>query len=173
MRPLSRAEARAAVTNTDPTGDRVRLPGHFDEIRWDDIEFLGWRDPRAPQRAYLVADDDGRALGVVLRQSPSHAEVGARAVMCALCRFTRRFNEVALFSAPRPSRDRRRRLSSVGILVCTDLDCADNVRTVPARGPLDPPADEIVRARREGLRTRTVAFLRTVTADAPGARTRS
>src|SRR5690606_4648277 len=87
--------------------------------------------------------------------------------MCALCRFSRRFNEVALFAAHRPSRDPRKRLSSVGLLLCTDLDCHRNVRTVRSGGPIDPPPGEVVRARREGLRARTVAFLHTLTDGAP------
>ncbi|MGN6241067.1 MAG: FBP domain-containing protein [Cellulosimicrobium cellulans] len=174
MRPLSRAEARAAIVNTDPSEGKVRLPAHFDALRWADLDYLGWRDPRAPQRAFLVAEGlDGRVLGAVLRQSPSHAETGGRAVMCALCRFTRRFNEVALFAAPRPSFDKRRRLSTVGILVCTDLDCGRNVLAAPVRGPLDPPAEEVVRARRAGLRTRTLAFLHGLTDGAGTTRTRS
>jgi len=173
VRALTRAEARAAIVNVDPAEGKVRLPGHFDDLRWEELDYLGWRDPRAPSRAFLVADVDGRAVGALLRQSPSHAEVGSRAVMCALCRFSRRFNEVALFAAHRPSRDPRKRLSSVGLLLCTDLDCHRNVRTVRSGGPIDPPPDEVVRARREGLRARTVAFLHTLTDGAPPARTRS
>jgi hypothetical protein len=173
VRPLSRAEARSAIVNTEPSEGRIRLPAGFDALRWDDLDYLGWRDPRAPQRAFLVAEGaDGRALGAVLRQSPSHAETGGRAVMCALCHFTRRFNEVALFAAPRPSSDKRRRLSTVGILVCTDLDCGRNVLATPVRGPLDPPAEEVVRARRAGLRTRTLAFLHGLTDGTGTARTR-
>jgi len=140
VRALTRAEARAAIVNVDPAEGKVRLPGHFDDLRWEELDYLGWRDPRAPSRAFLVADVDGRAVGALLRQSPSHAEVGSRAVMCALCRFSRRFNEVALFAAHRPSRDPRKRLSSVGLLLCTDLDCHRNVRTVRSGGPIDPPA---------------------------------
>ncbi|WP_229403298.1 FBP domain-containing protein [Micromonospora okii] len=159
---MSRDEVRGAIANREPVGSRVRLPSWFDEIAWDKLDYLGWRDPRAPMRAYLVADVDGVATGLLLRQNPNQAELGGRSVMCSLCHFMRRFNEVALFAAPRPSADKRQRLSTLGILVCTDLDCATKVHSTPLLGPYDPPLDEIIQSRREGLRARTVAFLRSV-----------
>ncbi|RGC68623.1 hypothetical protein C5N14_12700 [Micromonospora sp. MW-13] len=162
MRAMSRDEVRGAIANLDAVGSKVRLPAWFDEVAWDKLDYLGWRDPRAPLRAYLVTDIDGTASGALLRQSPSRAELGGRAVMCSLCHFMRRFNEVALFTAPRPSADKRQRLSTLGILVCTDLDCVTKVHSAPVLGPLDPPVDEIIQARREGLRVRTVSFLRSV-----------
>jgi len=162
VRAMTRDEVRGAIANLDPAESKVRLPGWFDEIAWDKLDYLAWRDSRAPLRAYLVADIDGTASGLLLRQAPSRAELGKRSVMCALCHFMRRFNEVALFTAPRPSADKRQRLSTLGILLCTDLDCDKKVHSTPVTGPLDPPVDEIIQARREGLQTRTVAFLRSV-----------
>lgn len=162
MRPLSRDEVRGSIMNLDPPTTRVRLPAWFDEIRWARIDYLGWRDTRAQQRVYLVADVDGEARGVVLRQNPSQPTLAARAVMCDLCRFTRRFNEVALFTAPRASADKRRRLSAVGLLLCADLDCVRAVHRTPVTGPHDPPPEQVVASRRHGLRTRTVDFLRSV-----------
>ncbi|WGX99024.1 FBP domain-containing protein [Nocardioides sp. L-11A] len=162
MRPLTRAEVRDCIVNLYPATARVRLPAWFDDTRWDRIDYLGWRDTRAQQRAYLVADIDGAAQGVMLRQNPSQPALATRAVMCDLCRFTRRFNEVALFTAPRASTDKRRRLSAVGLLLCADLDCVRNVHRTPTTGPHDPPAEQIVAARRSGLRERTADFLRSV-----------
>ncbi|MHA7134335.1 FBP domain-containing protein [Oerskovia turbata] len=69
---------------------------------------------------------------------------------------------VALFSAARPGSDRRGSLDTLGIYVCVDLDCHTSVHSTPMPGPLDPPADEIVRGRRDGLRDRTSAFVRSV-----------
>lgn len=163
MRPLTRQETRDAFGNTTAHERKVlRLPGTFDAIVWDRRDYLGWRDPRSPLRAYLVALVDDEAHGVLLRQSATRNELAHRAVMCALCRFTRRFNEVALFSAARPGDGRRGSLDTLGIYVCTDLDCHVSVHSPPSPGPLDPPADEIVSARRDGLRSRTGAFVRSV-----------
>ncbi|WP_030418710.1 FBP domain-containing protein [Streptomyces sp. SCSIO 75703] len=162
MRPLTRDEVRGSIVNLYPATAKVRLPASFDETRWERIDYLGWRDTRANQRAYLVSEIDGEAHGVLLRQSPSQAALASRAVMCDLCRFTRRFNEVSLFTAPRASKDQRRRLSAVGLLLCTDLDCVLNVHRTPTSGPQDPPPEQIIENRRSGLRARTIDFLRSV-----------
>lgn len=162
MRPMTREEVRGAIVNLDSTENRIRLPARFDDVRWARIDYLGWRDPRSPQRAYLVTEADGQALGVLLRQAPNDAAHGSRAIMCDLCRFARRFNEVSLFTARRPSRDKRERLNTVGLLLCTDLDCAVKLHTEPIRQPFQPPLDEIIGARRAGMRSRTIAFMRSV-----------
>ncbi|WTZ61214.1 FBP domain-containing protein [Streptomyces sp. NBC_01387] len=159
---MTREEVRGAIVNLDPTEKRVRLPAWFDDVRWHRIDYLGWRDLRAPKRAYLVTEADGQALGVLLRQAPNDAAHGSRAMMCDLCRSTRRFNEVSLFTAQRPSRDKRERLNELGLLLRTDLDCAVKMHTKPIRQGFDRPIDEIIGARREGLRSRTIAFIRSV-----------
>lgn len=163
MRPLTRQETRHAFRNTTTQETKaLRLPATFDSLDWSRLDYLGWRDPRSPLRAYLVALVDEVPHGVMLRQSATRNELASRAVMCALCRFTRRFNEVALFSAARAGADKRARLDTLGIYVCVDLDCHTNVHSTPLPGPLDPPAAQIVASRRDGLRARTSAFVRSV-----------
>lgn len=162
MRPMTREEVRGAIVNLDPTEKKVRLPAWFDDAPWHRIDYLGWRDLRAPRRAYLVTEADSQALGVLLQQAPNDAAHGSRAMMCDLCRSVRRFNEVSLFTAQLPSRDKRERLNAVGLLLCTDRDCAVKMHTKPIRHVFDPPFDEIIRARREGMRSRTIDFIRSV-----------
>ncbi|MGF7120493.1 hypothetical protein J2X34_000896 [Rhodococcus sp. BE178] len=79
---MTRAEVRAAIVNLDPAQKKVHLPTWFDEVRWHRIDYLGWRDLRAPMRVYLVADVDDEAFGVILRQNPNQTALGSRAVMC-------------------------------------------------------------------------------------------
>ncbi|MER6914070.1 FBP domain-containing protein [Streptomyces sp. NPDC000594] len=162
MRPMTREEIRGAIVNLDSTDNRVRLPTWFDDVRWDRVDYLGWRDLRSPQRAYLVTEADDQALGVLLRQAPNDAAHGSRAMMCDLCRFTRRFNEVSLFTARLPSRDKRERLNTVGLLLCTDLDCAVKLHSKPIRQPFDPPVEEMIERRRVGMRSRTITFIHSV-----------
>ncbi|GLF98834.1 FBP domain-containing protein [Streptomyces yaizuensis] len=168
MRPMTRDEVRGAIVNLESTENKVRLPTWFDDVRWDRVDYLGWRDLRSPQRAYLVTEDGGQASGVLLRQAPNDAAHGSRAMMCDLCRFTRRFNEVSLFTARRPSRDKRERLNTVGLLLCTDLDCAVKLHSKPVRQPFDPPVEEMIEQRRVGMRSRTITFVHSVS---EGART--
>ncbi|MFE2045973.1 FBP domain-containing protein [Streptomyces sp. NPDC059477] len=160
---MTRQEVRASIVNLDPTEKMVRLPAWFDDTPWHRIDYLGWRDMRAPKRAYLVTEADDQALGVLLRQAPNDAAHASRAMMCDLCRSTRRFHEVSLFTARLPSRDKRERLNTLGLLLCTDLDCAVKMHTRPVRQPFDPSVDELIAGRREGLRSRTIAFIRSVT----------
>ncbi|MGW6290576.1 FBP domain-containing protein [Streptomyces sp. NPDC055107] len=162
MRPMTREEVRGAIVNQDPATKKIRLPVRFDDVRWHRIDYLGWRDLSSPKRAYVVTEADGQARGVLLRQAPNDSAHGSRAMMCDLCRSARRFNEVSLFTAQRPSRDKRARLNAVGLLLCTDLDCAVKVHGKPVREAFDRPVDEIIRSRREGLHTRTIAFVRSV-----------
>jgi hypothetical protein len=81
---------------------------------------------------------------------------------CGLRHGRVRFNEVSLFTARRPSRDKRERLNALGLLLCTDLDCAVKVNAKPIRQAFDPPVDDHVEVRREGLRSRTITFIRSV-----------
>lgn len=161
MRPMSRDEVRRSIVNLYPSTAKLHLPRWFDETPWAKVDYLGWRDLRAPQRAYLVAEIDGEARGALLLQNPQQAALASRAVMCDLCRFTRRFNEVGLFTAPRASKDKRRRLSAVGLLLCVDLDCVRNVHRVSTSSGYES-VEELVSARREVLRARTVDFLLSV-----------
>jgi hypothetical protein len=159
---MTREEIRGCLVNPDPAEKKLRLPAWFDDVRWDRIDYLGWRDLRAPQRAYLVTEAAGQPLGVLLRQAPNDAALGSRAVMCDLCRSSRRFNEVSLFTARRPSRDKRQRLNAVGILLCTDLDCAVKINAKPLRGPHFLERGDHLEERREGLRSRAITFIRSV-----------
>ncbi|KFU81827.1 FBP C-terminal treble-clef zinc-finger [Amycolatopsis lurida] len=162
MRPITRDEVRGAIVNLEPAEKRVRLPAWFDDVSWHEIDYLGWRDLRAPKRAYLVTATDDQAFGVLLRQAPNHAFLASRAMMCDLCRSSRRFNEVSLFTAQRSSRDKRRRLSARGLHLCTDLDCMAIIRSKPVRQSIDSSVEDAIKERSEGLRSRMIAFIRSV-----------
>ncbi|MEV0476177.1 FBP domain-containing protein, partial [Streptomyces prunicolor] len=52
MRPLTEREIRAAFVNcTKGEAKRLSIPRDLAERPWDDLDFLGWRDPQAPGRA--------------------------------------------------------------------------------------------------------------------------
>src|SRR3954464_7272964 len=70
MEPLTEQEIRAAFVNcTKGEARRLSVPRDLAERPWDDLDFLGWRDPQAPDRAYLVAELDGRPTALALRSS--------------------------------------------------------------------------------------------------------
>ena len=100
---------------------RLNLPRDLADLRWDDLDFLGWRDPQAPLRGYLVARHEGEWCGIVLRASEHGAGAGRRS-MCSLC-LTARTGGVALLVAPRAGRSGQKG-DSVGTYICSDLQCS-------------------------------------------------
>ncbi len=68
MKALTEQDIRAAFVNCSK-GEAKRLPVPRDlgERPWDDLDFLGWRDPGAPDRSYLVTEREDRPVGVALR----------------------------------------------------------------------------------------------------------
>jgi len=68
MRAITESEIRASFVNCSKgEAKRLGLPRDFADRPWDDLDFLGWQDPGAPGRAYLVVERDGRPVGISLR----------------------------------------------------------------------------------------------------------
>ena len=129
--PLTDAEIRSSFVNCSKgEATRLNLPRDLASLGWDDLDYLGWRDPQAPARGYLVAEHDDRLRGLVLR-APS-AGVGRRASMCSLC-LTVRSGGVALMVAPRAGKAGQRG-HSVGTPMCADLACSLYVRGLLSTG---------------------------------------
>jgi hypothetical protein len=121
MDPLNDAEIRASFVNCSKgEASRLNLPRDLGELDWAELDYLGWRDPQAPARGYLVAEHEGVLRGLVLR-APG-VGVGRRASMCSLC-MTVRAGGVALMVAPRAGKAGQRG-HSVGTPMCADLACS-------------------------------------------------
>ena len=131
---------------------RMAVPRDLAEVGWENLDFLGWRDPGAPERAYLVAERDQGLAGVALRATSGAARGFTKRSMCSLCLTTRTAGGVGLMTARRAGAAGRQG-NSVGQYLCTDLACSLYVRGLrpPAAGvDLDeslPAADKIARAR--------------------------
>ena len=125
VEPLTETQVRAAFVNCSKgEAQRLNLPRDLAERDWSELDYLGWRDPQAPARGYLVVEHAGRPLGLVLR-APG-VGVGRRASMCSLC-MTVRSGGVALMVAPRAGKAGQRG-HSVGTPMCSDLACSAYVR---------------------------------------------
>ncbi|MFD8323752.1 FBP domain-containing protein [Kitasatospora purpeofusca] len=126
MKPLTEPEIRAAFVNcTKGEASRLNVPRDLAEQPWDDLDFLGWRDPQAPGRAYLAAVIDGRTVAVALRSSGA-ASWQARRSLCSLC-VTTHTGGVSLLVAPRAGKAGKQG-NSVGAYMCADLACSLYVR---------------------------------------------
>lgn len=126
VKPLTEPEIRAAFVNcTKGEAKRLFVPRGLADQPWDDLDYLGWRDPRAPDRAYLVTELDGRPTALALR-SPSPAARQLRRGMCSMC-LTSHTGGVSLMVAPKAGRAGQQG-NSVGTYICSDLACSLYVR---------------------------------------------
>jgi hypothetical protein len=126
MKPLTEREIRSSFVNcTKGEATRMNVPHDLDRRPWDDLDFFGWRDPQAPDRAYLVAEIDGRLQGIALRSSHT-ASSQTRRSMCSLC-VTTHTGGVSLMVAPKAGKAGKQG-NSVGAYMCSDLACSLYVR---------------------------------------------
>jgi hypothetical protein len=136
MKALLEKDLRESFVNCSKgEAKRLVVPRDLAEQPWEQLDFLGWRDPGAPDRAYLVAERDGELLGVVLRSAQAQAN---RPTMCTFCLTTHPGQGVALLTARKAGASGREG-NSVGTYVCSDLACSLYVRgtkTPPPGGRL-------------------------------------
>jgi len=110
VQPISEPDIRASFVNCSKgEARRLAVPRELAEVPWADLDFLGWRDPGAAERAYLVAERDGGGLtGVALRATPKGTRSFTARSMCSLCLTTRTAGAVALMTARRTGESGRR-----------------------------------------------------------------
>ncbi len=122
MKPLTEQEIRAAFVNcTKGEAKRLSVPRDLAERPWDDLDFLGWRDPQAPDRGYLVTELDGVLTALALR-CPSPAATQLRRSLCSMC-LTAHTGGVSLMVAPKAGKAGQQG-NSVGAYLCSDLACS-------------------------------------------------
>lgn len=130
MHSLDQNDIRRSFVNvTKSERAAITFAPDFDAVPWDKLDFYGWRDPKFPQRGYLVRDhpDDG-LLAVALR-APDGGMAGGRKAMCSLCQAVDTASAVALFSARRTGPPGRKG-DSVGTYICAGLDCSAQLRVI-------------------------------------------
>jgi hypothetical protein len=160
MRQLAEREVRASFVNcTKGEAKRLAVPTDLALRPWPDLDFLGWRDPSARERAYVVAESGDGLVGVALRVAPHAGRVGRS--LCSLCLTVHSGDGVSLMTARRAGRNGQQG-NSVGVYICTDLACS-----LYLRGKRDSGRrmDESItlEERIERTTTNLAAFLRKVT----------
>ncbi|MFF5252701.1 FBP domain-containing protein [Streptomyces leeuwenhoekii] len=135
MRPLTERDIRGSFVNCSKgEARRLAIPRDLGERPWDDLDFLGWRDPGAPDRSYLVTEREDRLVGVALRFQPARRGLLQRS-MCSLCLTSHPRGGVSLMTA-RKAGPAGREGNSVGLYMCADLACSLYLRgrKVPETG---------------------------------------
>jgi hypothetical protein len=128
-------------------------------VAWDRLDFLGWRDPKAPDRGYLVTPWRGELVGIALRAATRSRTRLARSSMCSLCLTVHAAAGVTLFTAAlagRPGRDG----NSAGTYMCDNLQCSRYVRGDLKSEALIVPKDTLaLEIRLERLRSKLDPFI--------------
>ncbi|GAA3106514.1 FBP domain-containing protein [Streptosporangium carneum] len=128
MNPVGEKEIRGSFVNCSKgEARRLNLPRNLPDLPWDDLDFLGWRDPGAPDRGYLVAERHGVIVGVTLRLAQEVRRSLAKSTICSVCVTAHPGTGVALFTAPRVGAAGRQG-NTVGTYMCADLACSLYVR---------------------------------------------
>ncbi|MFD5625840.1 FBP domain-containing protein [Streptomyces sp. NPDC127072] len=126
MEPLTEQEIRGAFVNcTKGEAKRLSVPRDLAERPWDDLDFLGWRDPQAPSRAYLATELEGRTVALAMR-CPDASSWQSRRSMCSMCTTTHT-GGVSLMVAAKAGKAGQQG-NSVGAYICSDLACPLYVR---------------------------------------------
>ncbi len=165
MHALTEPQVRRSFINCSQGEARgLTLPKDFTDLEWGALALLGWRDPKAPLRGYLVVEapeqDAGRPVGIAVRAAESRMSARTTA-MCLLCQTAQGGDAVSLFTAKRTGAAGRNG-NTVGTYMCADLGCAERVRTEIPPWLLDRDPTEVVVERAADLRQRVLGFLRSV-----------
>jgi hypothetical protein len=154
---LTEARIRSSFVNcTQGEAKRLNVPKDLAVRPWDDLDYLGWRDPQSPARGYLVAEVGGELTGVVLR-APDKTVGHARKSLCSLC-LTVHSGGVVLMVAPRAGKPGQRG-NSVGTYICSDLACSLYIRGKRDTGTTGMHETLTVEQRAARLRDNLGAFL--------------
>lgn len=128
MDPLTEKQIRSSFVNcTKGEAARLKLPLDFNELPWEDLDFLGWVDPGArsaptsyaatPTATPSASPSASRAPAAPARSSPASARSASPATP-----------PPASPSSSPPRRSPRPRGNTVGIYVCSDLACSLYIR---------------------------------------------
>ena len=166
MDPLTEKQIRSSFVNASKREAADATLPDLDAVAWDRLDYLGWRDRRAPLSAYVVVPGpDDELTGVLLRAS----EKGGRRkkAVCQWCADVVATDDVTLYVARRAGASGKNG-NTIGTLICTDFVCSQNVRRPPTRAEVGDDAEamrEIVVERRIAeLRERSARFVAEVRA---------
>ncbi|KHK98352.1 translation elongation factor [Microbacterium mangrovi] len=154
MLPLDEKTIRASFLNVSQRERKAIPMPALESLTWEDLDYLGWRDPKLAQTGYIVIPTDDGPVGILLREGDQRARTRPQ---CAWCEDVTLPNDVVFFAAKRAGASGRNG-NTVGTLVCEQFECSANVRKPP------PPAYlgydiEAARGRRiEALRENVRRF---------------
>ena len=161
VRTLTEPQLRRSFVNCSRGEARgLTLPRNLADLDWDELDLLGWRDPKAPLRGYLVVEDGDELVGIAVRAAETRMS-SRTAAMCLLCQTAQPGDAVSLFTARRTG-EAGRNGNTVGTYICADLGCSRRVRTEIPPWLADRDPEAVVAERAAELRDRVHGFLAAV-----------
>jgi hypothetical protein len=158
---LSQQEIRDAFVNCSRSeADDLPMPPGLHEVDWSRREYLGWNDPRLPQRGFVVVPTENGPVGIVLRASDASMRSHAP-TMCGWCQDVHLTHDVYLYVAKRAGQAGRNG-DTVGTMLCGGFECCENVRRTPPPSYVGFDADAVIADRISGLGERARRFAATV-----------
>lgn len=132
MNTLSRTEIQQALVNvTKSERSALSVPAGFVDLDWSTLDFYGWRDPKFPQRGYLVREQHDGLVAVSVSTSGGGLTPGRKA-MCTICHAVDNSSSIKLFTGRRTG-PAGRAGNTIGTYVCADLDCSAQLRHPSAK----------------------------------------
>lgn len=160
MHPLTEKQIHSCFVNASKREAADASLPDLDTVAWDRIDYLGWRDRKAPLSAYVVVPVGDEAVGVLLRSSDKGGK--RKKAVCQWCADVVATDDVTLYVARRAGAAGKAG-NTIGTLICTDFVCSQNVRRPPTRSEVGDDAeamrDAIVERRIAELRERSARFV--------------
>jgi hypothetical protein len=160
MQPLTEKQVRACFVNASKREAADATLPDLDAVAWDTIDYLGWRDRRAPLAAYVVVEVDDEPVGVLLRATDKGGK--RKKAVCQWCADVVVTDDVTLYVAKRGGASGKNG-NTIGTLICTDFICSQNVRRPPTRSEVGDDAEAmreyVVERRIAELRERSATFV--------------
>lgn len=126
MLPLTEQQIRTSFINASLRERKsLTLPANFDELDWEILDFLGWRDEKLPLVGYVITHLEGEPVGVMFRKSDGKTR---NRPQCSWCEDVNLPNDVTFFNA-RQAGPAGRNGDTISMLVCEKFECSFNVRT--------------------------------------------
>lgn len=161
MTPMTEVQIRACFANASRReASQATLPD-LEAMDWGRLDYLGWRDRKAPLLAYAVVEVAGDLVGLLLRSTERRADAPRRRTICTWCEDVINTDDVTLYVARRGGAAGKRD-DTLGTLICTDFRCSANVRRRPTSAEAGSNVEEVrelfIETRIAGLRERSARF---------------
>lgn len=159
MQSFTERDLRASFVNVSVRErTNIPLPADWEDTRWTNLDYLGWRDRKIPSLGYVVVELDGAPVGIGLRQADGTIRTRPQ---CSWCEDVTLPNDVVAFNVKRTGQAGRNG-NTVGTLACAHFECSANVRKLPPMAYIGFDVEAARDERIRSLQARVEKFVRDV-----------